>query len=420
MKERAVTLGGASLALVLVIGLLVPTPPIKPPSSKPHSSDVGRHGYHALYRWLEHAGIGVTALRQRYHRLPEIAPGTGHILISVLPSKSAARTDEVATLKDWVSKGNTVLLLVAGVSAPNWVYSGDYGETDTLPRALGLDVNYEHGDNNDADEADRGASLVDVLREPSASPLTPIGDHPLLTEVREVATESPQTFAAALTVTPRHETRVVPALLKGRGPQGENLWSARAGDGRVIVLADPAVFANGLIAEADNARLIDNIIRLTLGPDRMVIFDDMHQGLTEIFDPRAFVHDSRAHISLAFLIGFWLLWIIGHNNRFGPLAQTRTLESSAAYARALGGLYARQATSNDVVRQLIAHLERECRRSHPQVFVGRTLPDALDALVGMPAEAIDGLRSAQKLLEAGQTPDLIVLTNHIRRLRNRL
>ena len=74
-------------------------------------------------------------------------------------------------------------------------------------------------------------------------------------------------------------------------------WQVRIGDGIGWISGYAELFSNAALGGGDNARLLANIVAGSLGLDGRVIFDDMHQGLTEVYDPKAFFGDARLHMT---------------------------------------------------------------------------------------------------------------------------
>ena len=129
MSDRTLTFGGALLAIVIVFGLLGPSP-VSEESSRPTSVDGGPHGFAAARRWIEHAAQPVAALKYRYSALAELAPGRGHVLITRLPHATAVRNTERDELVDWIAEGNALVMLCDGFD----------DNLEALADALALDV----------------------------------------------------------------------------------------------------------------------------------------------------------------------------------------------------------------------------------------------------------------------------------------
>src|SRR5579863_2212157 len=89
---------------------------------------------------------------------------------------------------------------------------------------------------------------------------------------------------------------MVPLELTVRSDTGDTtLWLSQRGAGQMILSAVASPFSNAAIGMTDNAQLLANILAWSLGPAGTVIFDDVHQGLTEYYDGKAFFADPRLH-----------------------------------------------------------------------------------------------------------------------------
>ena len=426
MKDRLLSVFGAAAALAISVALLVPTPSAEAPVSRPISSDRGGHGLHALWQWISRSGVHASALHRRYSTLDELAPGSGHLLVITLPQRTPSRADELARLGDWVAAGNTALVMIGDVTAPTWVAanSAAHGNRDRdgnqrLAAILGF--NFAQAP---APKHANSHPLVGLNGAPQAarttSRLLARGEHPLLAGVREVSSDAAAPLSRPLQIKGQKKMRVLPALLAGKAARAEDLWIGRMGAGRVVVLADPAIFANHRLGEADNARLFNNLLALVRGEQGRVVFDDMHQGVSDLYDAQAFARDPRVYLSVLFLLGLWLAWIVGHSNRFGPARVDEQAQNNVSYAHAVGSLLARQSTPRATATALLAAFTRDCRRRHPALFEHGLDSPRLTALPGISAAALAGLSAAQHALAAGRSPDLIKLTNHLRTLRMRL
>ena len=112
------------------------------------------------------------------------------------------------------------------------------------------------------------------LQEPSVFSADVVADSPLTEGVNSVVVVSgwpvkPVTDQAQLLVSTRADTWLSPAGDQAPVPPAGTQFAsygvigvANVGAGRVIVSGDDAIFANLAINEADNARLLDNIIEL--------------------------------------------------------------------------------------------------------------------------------------------------------------
>lgn len=426
MKDRLFSALGALAALIICVGLLGPQPDTSAPLSRPISSDRGSHGLYGLFEWIKHSEVAVSALKRRYSDLWELAPDTGHVLVISLPQRTPSRADELEDLRAWIAAGNTVLVMIGEVTAPPWTLAntaadGDAG--DALSETLGFHTvqTIKDEEKDEKDPARSLARLNEALQKPAATTvLRPHGSHPLLAGVQQVRSDGNALLDTPFAIEPEKNMRAWPALLKGDRLRPRDLWLGQLGAGRVLVLADPAIFGNRHLGALDNARLFNNLLAFARGDTGQVVFDDMHQGVSELYDPQAFARDPRVYGSLLFLLALWLAWVLGHSNRFGPPQADHDSEHNMSYGAAVGGLLARQAVPRDIASALIASFARDSRRRHPGLFERGLDSARLARLPGMSASALAGLSAAQQALAVGRCPDLIKLTNHLRTLRMRL
>lgn len=416
MNERLLSIGGALAAVAITLALLVPTPTVDVPLSRPTSLDRGAFGYYALQQWLTDSAVPNESLRRRYDSLATLAPGSGHVLITVLPAHTPARVQELAALSRWVAAGNTVLVMIGASTAPPWAAQARDPGT-ALAKSLGFRATTAAT----SKDTDPTRQLDALLHTPSKTALLePRGRHPLLTNVTHITGDAPSATAHSLEVKPLTKSRRLPALLRGSGARAEDLWLGTRGTGRVVVVADPALFANRYLGASDNAQLFNNLLALARGPRGRVVFDDMHQGLSDLYDPHAFARDPRVYASALFLLALWLAWVGGHGGRFVPRLNGVDAAATARFARAVGGLLARQVSAPETARALLASFARECRRRHPRHFEQGYSHATLCTLPGLPTPALRGLAAAERRLAAGASTDLIALCNHLRTLRMHL
>ena len=421
MRERLVTLLGALAAAYLVFVLLVgPRQPDAAPESMPTTADRGERGLQGLQSWIESSGIRVKSLRSRYDRLPADAglPEHGNLMILTLPQTVPARQLEIDALKDWVERGNSVLVLDGSIEvfAPpqprRWQPSG-------MLAALGFSLEFADPELDPADlSGDAAAAQLELDKDGRPQPRGLIlrGRHPVLQGVREVQVRTHSLYPLALT--PKEKFRTSLVLLEDPLTGSPAFWQVRIGEGTGWISGYADLFGNVALGGGDNARLLANIVASSLGPDGRVIFDDMHQGLTEVYDPNAFFGDARLHATLWFIVGFWLVYVVGRSNRIAPLIQRPELPRAVDFVRAVGGLFARRLSGHEVAQGLLRHFFAELRGAG-------TGADGIDwellaRYPRVPRSQIDELRALHSGLAQGRTPDLIRLNNLINNIRKHL
>lgn len=116
--------------------------------------------------------------------------------------------------------------------------------------------------------------------------------------------------------------------------------AARVGNGRLVLVADPAILSNGLLGEADNAALG---VALAGGTNRTVVFNEFIHGYGGTSPIDALPERWGTALALGVLaLGLWM-WAIGA--RFAPAEpDARTFPPSRAlYVDALAATIARSA-----------------------------------------------------------------------------
>lgn len=422
MSGRLATLGGALLALIVAIGLLFSrVAPVDPPGSRPGSRDGGPNGLLALSRWLERSGSPVWRLNTRYDSLERLPlPAQGNLLVVPLPMAVPLRDHEAAALKDWVARGNGVLVLgpVAQWLPPRQEPS------DALFRALGLVLH--RGADDDVAVCKEFAPArapktrlapkprdLDALRRkpPQTVALRPAASdrrHPLLAGVDRIEVAVP-----AVTL-PQPYDYPVPRFAEGEGRlnlvwlcdtefQQSALAQFRLGDGLVWVSGYEGLFDNAHLGRADNARLFANLLGQNLRGDGAVIFDDVHQGDSELYDPSQFFRDPRLHASVGLLLLIWLLWLLAYDERFAPPQAPPGGVTPAAFARRIGGFYARSVAPAEAAQTLLTRFHAEVRRRLRQPGDGPAWA-LLEAQPGVDPRRLADLRAeAQRVEERRRT-----------------
>ncbi len=333
MNDRLLTAAGALIALALIVGLFV-QPARELPVTRPTSEEAGANGYLGLWEWLQADRVPVHSLRLRYDTLASGLPGTGHILLTTPPYTRPARGDELIALMNWVASGNTLIIAAALNDTPDWTMAADTG--GFLPHLVTMTgARFEAAVDVEGDPILLGApdSEVDVHFLGEA-----YSGHPLAAGVTDIVAVTDD-FASIWI--PVDEAPGVPFLQEAHTGAAA-AWTRQEGKGHVVTLAAGSLFANRAIGRADNRHLLGNLIRWHLGPGGTVAFDDLHHGLSEIYDPEAFYSDSRLGVTLLFLLAFWFAYMVGTSNRLLPVRATPSVPKQADLIRSMGGFLARK------------------------------------------------------------------------------
>ena len=372
MRERLTTAALALTALLLFVTIFVHAQgPSATAASLPTSVDREDDGLLGALSWLEEAGVRTRAVRERFTTLAGMRdlPAHGNLLIVTLPAAVPLRSDEADALDRWVRAGNTVLVLASLSDRPSW--ARDPGVLDSDLRLLtGLDL--EHAERR-APARSRGgarrsaggtgAGVVQATRlmlKPQRDTLVPNRAHRYLEEVRSLAGFSdylPLTWKVKL---PLSDFPLCLAHVESAG--GCGLWLLESEGGSVLVSAFGSLLSNRALGEADNARLLANLVRDSVAADGAVLFDDEHQGLSDSYDPEKFYRDRRLYLTLAIVAAVWLVWVVGGTRLTAPAAPPPA-QGEADLVRSTGAFLARVLKPAAAARRMYEHFFLRLRRS---------------------------------------------------------
>jgi hypothetical protein len=362
----------AAGALWLFYALLLPKPVASDGErSEPLSTDRGSDGELALWRWLQAEHIPESSLRYRYDHLlpgPGVPPkggapvSTGNVLITMLPHKNSLRAGELEAIRQWTSAGNTVLILAALDDTPMWSIGIDERLLPELTALTGMGFSVigrpraRSSPENDSPPADLKQLLgsADIRLEPR-------GEHPLLDQVHIVQANSPLP-SARWQANPNGALPLI--LLRRRDSGAPALWLLRFGKGQVILSSFASLFTNAQIDQHDNAQLLANIIHWSRADQGSVIFDDVHQGLTDYYDPHAFFADPRLHRTLAWVLLLWLAFVLGPLPLRAAYVLWRPVDETAL-VEASGRFYSAAVAPLEAAQRLFENFfNRQRRRLH--------------------------------------------------------
>ncbi len=432
MKDRLVTAIGALLLLAVVYGLVfAPAPEV--PVTRPVSVEAGRNGYRAIHDWLAGQGVAVASLRERFERLlDDDMPFTarGNILLTTMPYANPLRREEQGALRRWIAAGNTVLVMAALDDTPEWsvgttagqffgelyALSGLRFEVDGAAAEPAENPSAAGGAARGANQLQTGPPGPEAIPPDTPVELGPVGAHPLMAGVESLRgySDGPSSVwrAASAETDP-----LVLRLGVERGTGIDAVWEAPQGDGQVIVVASGSLLTNHIVADGDARRFLANVIRHHLATGASVIFDDMHQGLSVLYDADAFFADPRLHNTIWFLLAGWLVYLLGSSNRFGPPRQERDAPRQADFLDAVGGFMGGRLDRRDAGLVLFDEWFDDIRRA-------RSLPPSaappwaeLAATPTLGRDVLDELEREHGRLTSGRTVDLVRLHNTLRQAR---
>lgn len=409
MSDRLVTLVGALLSL-LVFAMLMYTPTPSNPPSIPNTEQDGPNGYLGLKRWLDESRIPTVSLRRRLTALDEVAPGRGHILLTTMPYRKPLRAEEIAAVRDFVYRGNTLVVMAALDDSPEWIFS-TFGAAmmGDLVSLTGLSFSAVPGD------AGEDLQVGEVLDSVDLS-LSPVAEHPLMAEVESLAAVTDGISNIWLPDLSIYDGLVM--RLAVEDAHGYNAaWQMPWSDGFVVISASGSLLTNRMLGKADNARFFSNLVELHLDGGT-VVFDDYHQGLSELYDPTAFFADSRLHGTLGFIFLFWLLYLVGTSARLKRPDDSQPAPLQEDLVRVMGGFMTRKLGRAEAGRLMVDNWLGELRQR------GALGPgDPWAQLAAMPLVSKTGLAALREdytRLGQGKRVSLKTLHNRILELKRTL
>lgn len=264
------------LTIVVVIGLLVLVNVIThvkeenprdselmPKRSTYHS---GPTGVRALYDYLSESGYKVMRWRETPGNLLKESGQRIETFVVVGPPQVAFTDDESQALLQWTHRGGRLVIIDRWPTRSLLVTGGNWHVTaDTSV--------YPTDDIDPGNPRDMTESVV------ALQPVQPT----LLTEnvqsimpsrygARFALTSEPQDKAKVPSVDSGQPTAPVVHIADGNGPI---LLDYSYGSGRIVLLGDPYIVANGGISLNDNLRLAINTLQ---GVGGLIAFDEYHQG----------------------------------------------------------------------------------------------------------------------------------------------
>lgn len=413
MNDRLITALGAVVALLLIVGMFVQTPE-ESLVTRPTSAEEGASGYLGMAEWLQASGIDVRSLRLRYDSLSGmegLSGTTGHVLLTTPPYSKSARSDELRALMSWVAMGNSLIIAAALDDTPEWSELADTG---------GFMPNLEILTGTTFEAAlDADGETIRVGEPGGEVNVYFLGEsfsrHPLSDGVEQVVAS---TDGIASIWRPVDESPGEPFLQETSTGLAAG-WTRAVGNGHVITLAAGGLFSNRSIGREDNGRLLSNLLHWHLAPEGTVLFDDLHHGLSEIYDPEAFYSDSRLGYTLLFVLAFWFAYMVGTSNRILPVRTTPAVPKQGDLVRSMGGFLARKLPANGAAGLLF---ERwfESLASRAGNADRASIWAYLSASPLVSADALGEVRRLHNDFEAGGRVDMSRLHNLILRITEAL
>jgi len=425
MKERLLTLACALGALLLFVMLFVHVEPERPVASAPTTAERGPDGLLAARAWLDGERVTTHALRTRFDPglRQACATRSGNLLIVSLPVVTPFTAAELNALEVWLQAGNTLLLLAAVADEPAWAVSGRLGLNTDLSDLTGL--SYQGTRAAPSGGAARPAALpvpAQRLDQPERVTLVPNRAHAYLAGVQQAVAFSDYPWRSL----PRQGgTMSVPedgfalSLAHQRESGRDVLWVRRRAAGTIIVSAFASLFSNRALGVADNARLLANVVAVSLGPSGSVLFDDEHQGLSETYDPARFYRDPRLYATLGVLAALWFAWVLGATRLRVPSTRAPA-PREAQLVQATGLFLARALTTSAAAQRLFTQFFRRLPARAPRRAAAALPWELLEHDPRVARADLERLRTWYAAAHSGERVPLVALHNLMIRIERQL
>ena len=432
MKDRLITLLGAVIAFYILFRLLFPQVNFEQQNiSFPTSENRGQYGMAGLYQWLQTQHVPVYSLRERYDTLLQKPGGAeqGNLLVVSLPLRMDAQVKELKQLQQWVRNGNTILLLVSMSDWPPWA-SRFMGESvsellNNFDLSMTTAEDEEQPPANEPEQAAPSEDTTDKLDrllhpKKTTRDLIPVMPHPLTAGVHNVQATWLSSEGLHWHLEGDERTLSTLVLLRDKADRDPALWLSFFGKGRVLVTRHSDLFGNVSLALADNARLFSNIVHQFVGTRGKVIFDDMHQGLSVIYDPEAFFRDPRLHHTLLFLLALWIVYVMGHSNRFGQVREKKPMLQLRQHVQAIGNLFARRLHPSAAAVRYAQHFFNEVRSFYGMPLNGQPVWEQLQHNTAIAQAELQRAQSLYQRALNQQRINLVTFVNTLKTMRREL
>ena len=343
----------------------------------PTSEERRGNGYHGAMMWLDEARVRTISVRERFDQWlaqhPAVAP-SGNLLIVTLPVETPFRTEELRPLESWVRAGNTLLVMAALDDQPDWAFALGRPVAGDLSLLTGLEIEVARaagsraaadgqgaiaGRHSSADVGERIAETAQAYAQPRKVALVPNGAHEYFSGVGTVVALSDYPAQIWAVKVPYDGFALELAHERATG-QGA-LWTRSVGRGRIMVSGLGSMFTNRALGLADNAKLLANIVGVAVGPKGVVLFDDLHQGLSAAYDPAKLYSDSRLYATVGILAAVWLCWVLGSTQLRLPGTRD-SAPREAELVQVTGTFLARVLTADAGAMGLFEHFFRRLGR----------------------------------------------------------
>ena len=378
-KNKILLIGG--FVLVTIVSLFI----VKISSdvsliTLPTTFSTSPSGFKALFMLLEELGFPVSRLRRTYSNLKS-SSGT---LVVADPQIVPFSSREIKKLKEWIEKGNSLILLHGGPQ-----------EYTTLPHLSRKKKGSKKSGHLN------GVSLAGEL---GLEKMRFGGD-----TRNTVAASSAELYGVqTLSVSSQTRWRVSKGTWKTRvrDRAGPIIISKKMGKGEVTAISDTSVVSNGSLPLAENVRLLPALL-LENGKPAQVMFDEYHHGYA--------MADTFWHYVPSSVFG-WIVFqvvvafaLVVYSRRASFAGRFRSLtqpqgRSSVEYVNSMANVFessrAGSVALDAILRRFLSRLSR--KTGIPLRTLEEQADERIRALVGEEHDPINIVKECRVVIESGE------------------
>lgn len=385
--------------------------------------DDGTGGASGLYRWADRLGF-----RVRRSELPVVeadqifSQPAGNCLITMgngpwNPMNEDIDESSVRNLRNWLSRGNTLIATTTNIQSLPEVILNDYSLAEPSESAAVAGVLFKGSSvgprpkTNAARVKSGGSLLVESngprLNEPKKNPPAvkslPKNFAKFFKSVEDRAKSQKK---AAEAKKKSHESEHFDALreIVASDERGDVLIRLRVGAGSIYILLDQYAWTNAGFDQGDDARVLAEILRMELRGGELAFDEYRHgHGRTESF--LAYLLNLPGSSALMGLLAVWsVLFLYGRNVRLRPVEEYIEVERRTAqeYINAVAQLYERARAAPIVVEAAARRLRRLARATAdpiPAVDDALTRADRLVKAEDRPADPQAEMKLVRELIQ---------------------
>lgn len=358
--------------------------------------DNGTGGSSGLYQWAERLHLPARLLDVPLSEAPEVleAP-SGNCIITMgngpwSPTEEGLEETNWRQLRDWLSKGNTVLIVTAAPDSLPKEIRNDFvgsGFEEILPKA----------------RLPFSSEVVDARPETMPAPVR--GDGRLTVNAEGPRWRSDKKGAAGRDASSPHEpvTTGPEGWQLAADERGGVLFRIPIGKGAAYLLMDDFAWTNAGLDREDNARVLADILRQQLG-EGVLAFDEYRHGHGRAGSFLTYLFSLPGSSTFLWLAAIWFfLYLYGRNIRLRPAEEFVEAErrSVREYIEAVAQLYERARASPLVVEAVarrVRHLSRPFSELPGSVEVVLHEAEAYAAMEQRPLHPTAAIRLVKELI----------------------